>query len=976
MDARRWQETRALFDELVEYAPGERAERLAVLAATDPELRESLESLLAADTRSSGRLGVPAAHPSVPAPDARAPDPFGLTGRTLSHFRVLEPLGAGGMGVVYRSEDVRLGRPVALKLPLPQQGLDPDARARFLREARAAAALDHPNLCTIYEVGESEDGRLFLAMALYPGETLRARLAREGALPAEDAVAIARQAAQGLACAHAAGVVHRDLKPGNLMLLPDGTVKILDFGLAKARDLGLTGSHTTLGTVAYMAPEQIRGPAVDARADLWALGVVLYEMLTGRRPFEGEHELSLAHAILHQEPVAPGMLRPELSPAVGALVMRLLRKDPEDRFGTADELLSGFAQLQAGRALDSDPGPTPARRGPSTLPGRGVAGLLGRLGRPGPAVLVLFLVVAVLVVGIPLAVAWRSGPAESPPIVVVSTGDPRSLAVLPFVNLSDQRGSDYFVSGLREEVLAQLATLADLRVVDPTPVLAINDPKHPLKQIAAEFGVGAVLQASIQRQETRVRVAVRLIHGQTGEQLWAERYDADVGDVFAIQSDIAQKIASALRVRLSGAEHAAMERRSTTNPAAHDLYLRAREYQGRPDDVRSNLETAERLFERAIALDPEFALAHARLSQVHGTMRWFAYDLSDARLEEQRREAERALRLQPRLAEAHVAMGQYHYWGRRDYESALREFDTALQAAPGSAEPRFWIAAIYRRQGRLEEAAEEWERALALAPHAVGALSSLAVTYRVLRRYPEALRLCDRLLALQPDGFHTASEKGWIYLAWLGQVDTLAAAVERFPPDLSGVRSAALTRFTVARIQRDHAGALRAAEDAPELTSTQSFFVPRALLLGEARQSQGDAAAARTAFEQARRVIADSLRSNPRDERLHLAMGTALAGLGRRAEAIASARRAAALMPRSRDAWTGLGVAQGVAAILAQAGDSDGALAAIERLLQEPSYLSVSLLRVEPQWDPLRSDPRFKRLLEGKAPDGNALRPR
>src|SRR5437016_83135 len=337
MDPRRWKEIQAAFDALVELDATARASRLANLGATDPELRAAVESLLAGAAEAEARLA------PLEAPlHSDSADPLGLIGRTISHFRVLEPLGAGGMGVVYRAEDTRLGRTVGLKFPLPQSSLDAAAKARFLREARSAAALDHPNLCTIHEVGESTDGRPFLAMALYPGETLKTRLARNGPLPVPEALEIARQIAQGLGCAHAAGIVHRDLKPGNVMVLPDGTVKILDFGLAKARDESLSATSARMGTPAYMAPEQVRGEAVDARTDLWALGVVLYEMLSGRDPFGEEHELAIAHAILHAEPVPPSTLRPDVPPHVEHLILTLLEKEPSRRFADATAVVAAL----------------------------------------------------------------------------------------------------------------------------------------------------------------------------------------------------------------------------------------------------------------------------------------------------------------------------------------------------------------------------------------------------------------------------------------------------------------------------------------------------------------------------------------------------------------------------------------------------------------------------------------------------------
>ncbi len=343
MESERWRAVRAVFDAVVDLTPAARAERLAELGKADPELRRAVEALLAADSEAERSLAG-----MLFGPSARA-DPLGLTGRSVSHFRVLELLGSGGMGVVYSAEDTHLNRPVALKLPFPQFQLDPSAKARFLNEARSAGALDHPSLCSIYEVGETADGMPFLAMALYRGETLKARLTGEPRLTIAAALEIARQIVAGLAAAHRAGVVHRDLKPGNVMLLPEGGVKILDFGLAKVRDQNVTGSGRVLGTAAYMAPEQIRGSPVDGRADLWALGVLMYEMLTGRQPFRGEHEISVAHAILHTQPEPPSQLRSDIPAAVEDVVLTLLSKDPGRRYADADALAADIAAIQLGR---------------------------------------------------------------------------------------------------------------------------------------------------------------------------------------------------------------------------------------------------------------------------------------------------------------------------------------------------------------------------------------------------------------------------------------------------------------------------------------------------------------------------------------------------------------------------------------------------------------------------------------------------
>jgi predicted ATPase/serine/threonine protein kinase len=350
MDAERWSALKHAFNEVVGLPPAERGTRLAALVSGDPTLGAELRRLLRADAGADRRLAPLECPPADPA-DASSDsgreeplrDPFGLAGRTISHFHVQQVLGAGGMGVVYQAEDLRLGRTVALKFLLPQFGLDPAAKERFLLEARAASALDHPHICTIHEAGETEEGQLFLAMSCYSGETLRERLRREGALPVGEAVELARQLLCGLGAAHAAGIVHRDIKPGNLMLTPEGTLKILDFGLAKVRDLNLTGSGERPGTVAYMSPEQLGRESVDERSDLWSAGVVLYEMLTGRQPFGAGHELSTVYRILFEEPAAPTSLRLEIPTELEVVVFRLLEKQPERRYASAAEVIEALA---------------------------------------------------------------------------------------------------------------------------------------------------------------------------------------------------------------------------------------------------------------------------------------------------------------------------------------------------------------------------------------------------------------------------------------------------------------------------------------------------------------------------------------------------------------------------------------------------------------------------------------------------------
>jgi hypothetical protein len=349
-DRELWRRARAVFDELVELEPGPRGMRLKEMGRTDPVLRDELERLLSADADAEAALREYRFGSTDVVPGTTSHDPLGITGHTVSHFRIRGFLAAGGMGVVYSADDLTLGRTVALKFPLPHQQLGRAVKERFINEARSAAALDHPALCSIYEIGESEHG-VFLAMPLYPGETLKDRMAREGRLEPAAALEIVLQVTAGLAAAHAAGTIHRDLKPGNVMLLPDGAVKVLDFGLAKIRDVDLTKSQMTLGTIGYVAPEQLRGERANAQADLWAIGVMLHEMLTGAPPFRRDHELSVLNAVLHEQPQRPSEVNRDLSAEFDDLIGALLQKDPADRYPSADALLADLAALQRGAPM-------------------------------------------------------------------------------------------------------------------------------------------------------------------------------------------------------------------------------------------------------------------------------------------------------------------------------------------------------------------------------------------------------------------------------------------------------------------------------------------------------------------------------------------------------------------------------------------------------------------------------------------------
>ena len=595
-----------------------------------------------AGTEGGTALGDSSTPPGETRPVVSATDP--LAGRVLSHYRLEERLGAGGMGVLYRATDLKLGRAVAIKLLARHLVSDETAKARFVREARAASALDHPNIATIHEIGE-EDGELFIAMALYEGETLKQRL-EKGRLGVKEALEVLRQVALGLEAAHRAGIVHRDIKPANILITSTETVKILDFGVAKlvsdSQTQTMTQAGQAMGTMLYMSPEQLRGESVDARNDLWSLGVLAYEVLAGVSPFQTDSSAATVARILHEEPPSLAAV-PGVPDWLAELVSRLLRKNPAERPQTASDLLQ---RLQDGDPTGPRGAPFPARG--SRLP---------------------WWTSLVFAAGLLLAsIAWW---ALRNRISGQNTNADRSIAVLPFASLSMGEENAYFTQGFHDELLRQLGRIGDLRVISRTSVLQYKEGARNLREIAEALGVSSVLEGSVQRAGNRVRVEARLMDARNDRQMWADRYDRDLTDIFGIQTAVAEEIAGALHARLSTAQKAQIQRKPTENAEAYDLYLRALEYENRLGYQPDNLEIAERLYRQAIQADPSFALARARLALVKLNY-WWAAGASDSVAEEARDEAEQSLRLQPDLPEGHLALGLYYYWRHRDYDRALR----------------------------------------------------------------------------------------------------------------------------------------------------------------------------------------------------------------------------------------------------------------------------------------------------------------
>ncbi len=874
---------------------------------------------------------------------ALGPDPF--VGRVLSHYRLEERLGAGGMGVLYRATDLKLGRAVAVKLLARHLVSDEGAKARFVREARAASALDHSNIATIYDIGE-EEGELFIIMALYDGETLKQRL-EKGRLPVDEAVAILRHVALGLEAAHRVGIVHRDIKPGNILKTSTGTVKILDFGVAKLlgeSQAQMTQAGQAVGTVLYMSPEQLRGEPLDARSDLWSVGVLAYELLTGVSPFQTDSNAATAARILHEEPSSLTAV-PGVPDWLAQLVSQLLRKNPAERPQTASEVLG---RLEEGDAASR----TELRARPIRASTRDRRLARWRIG---------------LVIGAGLLLATAAGWALRTRISRQGAGADRSIAVLPFASLNTGEESAYFARGFHDELLRQLGRIGDLRVISRTSVLQYREEgKRNLREIAEALGVSSIVEGSVQRAGNRVRVEATLIDARSDQQMWGDRYDRDVTDVFAIQTAVAEEIAGALHARLSAAQKAQIARKPTQSAEAYDLYLRGLEYANRPSNQPDNWPIAERLYQKAIQMDPSFALARARLAQVTLKTYWFVAGIPDRVAEEAREEAEQSLRLQPDLPEGHLALGLYHYWRHREYDRALKELEIARPGMP--AETTNLIGAVLRRQGKFDEAIRNQQVAVHLDPRSPGILADLAISLFWTRRYEEADRVLDRALTIAPDFELARTLKARVHEAWKGETD-LAKEVLRARGPLEP-RLVGQSRVELMMHNPREALPLLDSVEFESITSQVAVY-PKAFLYAVAHEALGDATRARTEYETALPLLEAKVEKHPgrasqgygRDRQLSL-LARAYAGLGRKEDALREVRRAVELLPISKDALIGAEVEIDRAAVEARVGEMDAAIEHIRHLLSIPSQLSPGLLRIDPQWAPLRDDPRFRKLAE------------
>jgi TolB-like protein/tetratricopeptide (TPR) repeat protein/tRNA A-37 threonylcarbamoyl transferase component Bud32 len=854
-----------------------------------------------------------------------------ITSALADRYAVKAEIGRGGMATVFLAEDLKHHRKVAVKVLHPElaAAVGPE---RFLREIDTVAALDHPHILPLYDSGEA-CGVLYYIMPFVEGESLRDRMAREKQLGVEEAVRVALEIADALAYAHEHGVIHRDIKPENV-LLSDGHARVTDFGVARAiTEAGegrVTATGMAVGTPAYMSPEQGAGDEADERSDIYALGCVLYEMLSGDVPLLAPTPQAVHARRISEAPPSLRVMRDTVPEPLDQAVGKALARLPADRWESAQRFGEALIPWSSAATV---PQTAPAR---SQLRRRAVmAGVLASVG------------IATIVVLTRALLTPRGG--ETPPV-------PR-LVVLPFENLGAAE-DEYFADGITEEITARLAGLPTLAVISRQSAMQYKRSTKLLTEIGSELGAHYVLEGTIRwsrdSARNRVRVTPQLIKVDDDTHIWANIYDEDLTEVFSVQSAIARHVAEALGVVLDKGSTGALARVPTDNLEAYDIYLRAQPFFDQTY-AESALQQARSLYSQAIELDPEFADAYAMLGYSDLKIYWFGYDKRQERLEEAKRAIDRAMALSGGSSRARLALGYYHYWGFRDYDEALRQFTLARQERPNDLQLIQGFAYVYRRQGRMHDARAVMEQSLSLNPRSATEAYNLAETSHLLRDFPTAIQMLELASQLQP-------EFGWPPFELLA----VLVGTGDIPKAREVVRQATAYQAPPGWPQRYwwSSGALYRIlgvdyERALERIARMPFGGDTALqLLTEKR------------FAEALRYLDAAVAEQPVAARLHGQLALAHVGMGQPALALRAARRAVEVMPIERDAFDGPEAAANLAMVLAIAGDVTGAIEQLEVLLSAPGRLTVEWLIADPAWDPIRDDPQFQRLLAKHATPG------
>jgi len=868
-------------------------------------------------------------------------------------YHIFEELGKGGMGRVYKALDKEIEEKVALKLLNPEIAADSKTIERFRNELKTARQISHKNICRMYHFGKDE-GAYYITMEYVRGEDLKSMIRMMGRMSPGQAVSIARQVCEGLAEAHRLGVIHRDLKPQNVMIDRDGNVKIMDFGIARSlKAKGITGAGIMIGTPEYMSPEQVEGKDADERSDIYALGIVLYEMLTGKVPFEGETPLSVALKQKTEIPENPKAINTQITEDLSRLILRCLEKEKEKRYQRVGELIAEFDRIDKGLPAAEKVLPQRKPLTSKELPVR-----LKKRWRT---------IAAVAIIGVAAVAAFLYFGRGKPTL----TAEKKRLVVLPFENLGSPE-DEYFADGISDEINARIAGIAKLGVIARNSAVQYKKSNKSIKQIGEELGVGYVLSGTVRWQKSeggagQVRVTPTLIRASDSTQIWANVYDQKIAEIFQVQSDIAKKVVGEMGVVLGEPEKQSLEAKPTENMEAYDFYLRGSDISYRGRDNQEDLNSAIEMFEKAVTLDPNFFQALAMLSSAHSKYYWYFFDRGEERVAKAKQAADKAFELNPDAAETQVALGYYFYRCKLDYEQALKHFSLALKKQPKNVMILEGIGYVKRRQGELRESIAYLKPVLEIDPRNALVAFNLGTTYALMRNYKEAERYYNRALILSPDYPRALSWKARLYLNWQGDTQKARRVLEEASKVL-GPRDDNLITYHWVLVEiynGRYQDALNRLSSAPfEALEDQIYFVPKPQLFAQIYGLMNEKDKERKYYDADRIYLENRVKTQPDDSRFWSALGIANAGLEHRAEAIKAAERAVELLPISKEAYRGTFRARDLAQVYVMIGDYDKAFDQIEYLLSMPGELSVALLKIDPVWAPLRSLARFQKLLE------------
>jgi serine/threonine protein kinase/tetratricopeptide (TPR) repeat protein len=897
---------------------------------------------------------LPVEEVSVPTETLEAPKEELTTGSTFAgRYQIIEELGKGGMGKVYKALDKEIDGRVALKLIKPEIAADEKTINRFRNELKIARDIAHKNVCRMYHLAKYE-GTHYIVMEYVSGEDLKSFIRRSRQLTPGTAISIAKQVCEGLAEAHKLGTVHRDLKPQNIMIDKDGNARIMDFGIARSlKEKGITGAGVMIGTPEYMSPEQVEGKEIDQRSDIYSLGVILYEMVTGRVPFEAETPFAVGMKHKSETPQDPLELNSQIPADLSRVILRCLEKDKEKRYQNADELHAELSNIEKGipttERIVPERRPTTSREITVTFRRRWVlvAALVG-------VVIIAALVFLFLKVG-----------KQVTPVTPTAN---KLLVVLPFENLGPPE-DEYFADGITDEVTNRLSALHGLDVISRTSAIQYKKTNKTIQQIQKELNVDFVLAGTVRWDKTagekgRVRVSPQLIRAADDTQLWFETYERDIENIFGVQSGIAEQVIKQLDITILEPERKALTARPTENLEAYDYYLKGREHQTKA--ITSLTEEEEyiraiEMYERAIELDPDIVTAYISLSGIHSWMFFAGYDKTKERLAKSKAAVDKALELQPNLPEALEALGYYYYRGFLDYDKALQILESVQKARPNL--PLELLGYIKRRQGKWEESLETLERVFKLDPRDSELAMSIGNTNMHMRRYAEADLWFDRSLALSAENFTTKAWKAWNSAHLRGDTQEARAILKTFPPD----PFTDVLWFIVDFFDGDYERILERLDSfSVDHYEMQDYFFHKDLAYADAYFALKKSSLMKEHADLARIALEKTVSEHPEDPRYHSALGLAYAYLGRKDEAIREGNQAIKLCPVSKDALSGPGYVIDLLEILIVIGEYESAIEQLEYLMSIPAGgdVSVNSLRKSPMFDSLRDLPRFKRLLE------------